>query len=40
MAVQVEDDEGLVEVMPLQGGARVELGQGRVCGQLVAVVCS
>lgn len=33
MAVQVEDDEGLVEVMPLKGGAGVELGQGRVGGQ-------
>ena len=33
VTVQVEDDEGLVEVVPLQGGARVELGQGGVGGQ-------
>ena len=40
VAVQVEDYERLVEVMPLKGGAGVELGQGGVGGQEVTVVCS
>ena len=40
MAVQIEDDQGLAEVMPFQGRAGVDHGQGRVGGQQVVVVCS
>ena len=40
VAVQVEDDQRLVEVVSLQGGAGVELGQRGVGGQQVVVVGS
>ena len=40
MSVKVQDDQSLVEVVSLQGGAGVELGEGRVGDQLVTVVCS
>ena len=40
VTLQVEDDERLVEVVSLQGGAGVELGEGGVGDQLVTVVCS
>ena len=39
VAVQVEDDQRLVEVVSLQGRARVELRQRGVGRQLVTVVC-
>ena len=34
VAVEVEDDDGLVEVVLLQGRGRVEAGQGGVAGKL------
>ena len=40
VTLQVEDDERLVEVVSLQGGAGVEPGEGGVGDQLVTVVCS
>ena len=40
MAVQIEDDQGLAEVMPFEGRAGVDHGQGRVGCQQVVVVCS